>query len=85
MQTVLTKIGNINLKKEAVEHYIEWLKENLDGYLREPQAREEIFEVVRPWRPWIEIPGYILKSGQPFRYEFAPEDFEGLEDTEEEI
>jgi len=73
----------MELKKEVVEQYISWLKENCNTYFYEVEARGELWEVVRPMHPWIEIPGTILKSGQTFRYEFAPEDFEGLEDSEE--
>lgn len=70
----------MELKKEAVEHYVNWLKENSNKIIFEDGARKELFEVVNVFHPYIEIPARDMKSGQVVVYDFTPSDFEGLEE-----
>jgi len=70
----------MNLKKEAIEHYIEWLKENSNKYIYAVEARGELHQVVSVHHPYIEIAARDMKSGQVVIYDFTPGDFEGLDE-----
>lgn len=70
----------MELKKEAIERYVEWLKENSNKYIYAVEAAGELYQVVSVFHPYIELPARDMKSGQVVVYDFTPSDFEGLED-----
>lgn len=70
----------MELKKQAIERYVEWLRENLNKYIYAVEAIGELHQVVSVFHPYIEIPARDMKSGQVTVYDFTPGDFEGLEE-----
>jgi len=70
----------MELKKDSVERYVEWLKENSSKPIFEDGARSELLEVVSVHHPYIELSARDMKSGQVTVYDFTPGDFEGLEE-----
>ncbi len=70
----------MELKKQAIEHFINWLRENSNKVIFEDGAKSELLQVVSVHHPYIEIAARDMKSGQVVVYDFTPGDFEGLED-----
>lgn len=70
----------MELKKEAIEHYINWLRENSNKPIFEDGAKSELLQVVSVFHPYIEIAARDMKNGQVVVYDFTPSDFEGLEE-----